>query len=387
MRSIFFCFCFFAAIRTYDQTAPAQHNTRTHSPTDTRLHTIQCLRDKNFPSIVIWSLGNEAGDGCNFVTCKAWINALDKTRPVQYEGGIASGEPPLLRGDGLGPITDIVCPMYATVAELEAIVANPNEKRPVILCEYTHAMGNSNGNIAEYYDAFNKHAQLQGGFIWDYVDQGLVHTDPKTGHKFWAYGGDFGAGSGAEDRQFCINGLVFPDRTPHPVMEECKYLMAPLKLTLDASNKTLAVLNKNYFIDTSAYIIHWERINDQRGVIASGDLELPAVAPQQTGTVALPAEATAPSADAVLGDFLRITYSLRSDAPWAPKGTVLGWEQFEVAAPHAAPKAASAPKMEALTVAEEGDLIRVQSKVFSAAVDRSTGQLVSYIDQATATEV
>eukprot|EP00899_Mesostigma_viride_P013021 jgi/Mesvir1/2171/Mv16681-RA.1 len=182
-------------------------------------------RDRNHPSIIIWSLGNESGYGCNTRAAREWVRRHDLSRPIQYEGGGA-----VMNGTGRMDVTDIICPMYAKVAALEKLVASASDPRPIILCEYSHAMGNSSGNLHLYWEAFRKHTQMQGGFIWDWVDQGLEKEDPATGARFWAYGGDFGETK--HDRQFCINGLVFPDRTPHPALEEARYLQQPVAMEL-----------------------------------------------------------------------------------------------------------------------------------------------------------
>ena len=187
-------------------------------------------RDKNHPSIIIWSLGNEAGDGPNFEATAAWIKGRDKTRPVQYE-----------RAE-LKPYTDIVCPMYARPRIMAAYAAVPRT-RPYIQCEYAHAMGNGTGNFQEYWDLFYTKRQLQGGFIWDWVDQGIrgpvpaqlgpgarrpdnplgemrLASPPKA--WYYAYGGDFGPPGTPSDDNFCCNGLVSPDRRPHPGLNQVK---------------------------------------------------------------------------------------------------------------------------------------------------------------------
>jgi beta-galactosidase len=190
-------------------------------------------RDKNHPSIILWSLGNESGHGSTHDAMYAWSKGFDPSRPVQYEGGGANTA-----------ATDIICPMYARVDEdqpFEAVpkwsikkwLSLPGEQRPLILCEYAHAMGNSLGSFNKYWDAFRAYPRLQGGFIWDWVDQGISKWD-EQGEHYWGYGGDFG--DNQNDRQFCINGLMFPDRTPHPALEEVKYCQQFLQFTLSPSS-------------------------------------------------------------------------------------------------------------------------------------------------------
>ncbi len=165
-------------------------------------------RDKNHPSIILWSLGNEAGDGTNFEATSAWIKQRDASRPVHYEQA------------RLKDHTDIYCPMYATPDHLEKY-ASGNPTKPLILCEYEHAMGNSVGEIQEYWDVIERYPVLQGGCIWDWVDQGLRKVDAQ-GRSFWAYGGDFGPKDVPSHGNFCCNGLVQPDRKPSPHLLEAK---------------------------------------------------------------------------------------------------------------------------------------------------------------------
>jgi len=161
-------------------------------------------RDKNHPSIIIWSLGNEAGDGVNFTATADWIRERDPSRPVHYE-----------RAE-LGPNTDIYCPMYERIPQIVEY-AETYDDRPLILCEYSHAMGNSNGNLKDYWDAIYSHERLQGGFIWDWVDQGLRQPVPGRPDEFYfAFGGDFEPPGVYHDDNFLMNGLVSADRVPHP---------------------------------------------------------------------------------------------------------------------------------------------------------------------------
>ncbi|MGF1688057.1 beta-galactosidase [Photobacterium japonica] len=230
-------------------------------------YTQMVLRDKNHPSIIIWSLGNESGHGSNHNAMYAWSKQFDPSRPVQYEGGGANST-----------ATDIIAPMYArvdTTIDDEAVpkwpikkwISLPNEHRPLILCEYAHAMGNSLGSFDQYWNAFREFPRLQGGFIWDWVDQGLSQKDANGTH-YWAYGGDFG--DEINDRQFCINGLVFPDRTPHPTLEEAKFCQRMITVALaehiqvSPSQATceLTVRNEYLFRATDNEMLHWSLLED-----------------------------------------------------------------------------------------------------------------------------
>jgi beta-galactosidase len=175
------------------------------------------LRDRNHPSIIAWSLGNESGHGSNHEAAAAWVRRTDPSRPLHYEGAI--------RFDWTAgaSVTDIVCPMYPSVAALVAHATSGRQRGPLIMCEYSHAMGNSNGTLAEYWDAIEATPGLQGGFIWEWRDHGLVQRLP-DGTTRHAYGGDFG--DTPNDGVFCIDGITFPDRSPKPGMSEHMHCLA-----------------------------------------------------------------------------------------------------------------------------------------------------------------
>ena len=191
-------------------------------------------RDKNHPCVITWSLGNEAADGDNFFAAYDWVKQRDPSRPVQYE---QAGE----RSN-----TDIVCPMYPSMEYMREYAARDNVDRPFIMCEYAHAMGNSTGNFREYFDIIRSSPHMQGGFIWDWVDQGLDAGDG-NGHHYWAYGGDFDASEYTHDENFCINGLVNPDRTPHPGLAEVKKVYQDIQIEPLGKNGKFRVHN-NFII-------------------------------------------------------------------------------------------------------------------------------------------
>ncbi len=222
-------------------------------------------RDKNHPSIVIWSLGNEAGDGPNFVATSAWIKSRDLSRPVHYERA------------GQEAHTDIVCPMYSPIDHLIGYARNV-QARPFILCEYAHAMGNSVGNLQDYWDVIEKYDHLQGGFIWDWVDQGLVKYDEK-GTKYWAYGGDFGPEDIPSDQNFCMNGLVNPDRTLHPSIYEVKKVYQSIKIkSVDFDQNSVLVENHYDFISLDRFVMKWTVLEDGNAIL-SGSSVLPTIVP------------------------------------------------------------------------------------------------------------
>lgn len=219
-------------------------------------------RDKNHPSVIIWSLGNECGQGENFRAAYELVKSLDPTRPVQFEQA------------GEDENTDIVCPMYPSIPHMKRYAARSNPGRPYIMCEYAHAMGNSTGNFQEYFDIVRSSPHMQGGFIWDWVDQGLL-TSREDGRPYWAYGGDLGGGGRHHDGNFCINGLVQPDRTPHPGLMEVKKVYQDILFSPGADPKEGEIVVSNGFHtrDLSEYDFGWQLMRDGE-VVATGPLNI-----------------------------------------------------------------------------------------------------------------
>lgn len=225
-------------------------------------------RDKNNPSIIIWSLGNEMGDGINNITNYEWIKERDTTRLVQCEQS------------GLKVHTDIYCPMYAQIPSIIKY-AESNPERPLILCEYSHAMGNSLGGIKDYWDTFKKYPVLQGGFIWDWVDQGLIKKD-KNGREFFAYGGDFGPKDIPSDGNFCCNGLIQPDRKPNPHAWEAKKVYEYITIdTINTQPGKITIYNNHDFISLDNYYLEWE-IKEEYEILRRGRIELNGIKPHDS---------------------------------------------------------------------------------------------------------
>ncbi|MGH0032011.1 MAG: glycoside hydrolase family 2 TIM barrel-domain containing protein, partial [Myxococcota bacterium] len=276
-------------------------------------------RDRNHPSILLWSLGNESGHGPNHDAMAGWMRAADPTRPLHYEGAI------MLDWSSGRAVTDVVCPMYAAP---EAIVAwakaRGDDPRPLVLCEYAHAMGNSCGGLEDYMDAFERHHPvLQGGFVWDWKDQGLLEHDAQ-GRPFFAYGGDFG--DRPNDANFCINGLVFPDGTPHPALWEHKKLAQPFAVrAVDAARGRFALENRQAFRD-----LRWLRARVETRldgeVVASARLALPDVPPGETRALRLRPGGLPKGRGGEV--HLRVVFETARELPWAPRGHEVGWEQF-----------------------------------------------------------
>lgn len=280
-------------------------------------------RDRNHPSIIIWSLGNESGHGASHDALYRWVKTTDPTRPVQYEGGGANTA-----------ATDIVCPMYARVDQdqpfpavpkwsIKKWVGMPDETRPLILCEYAHAMGNSFGGFAKYWQAFRAYPRLQGGFVWDWVDQALTKLD-ENGEPFWAYGGDFG--DTPNDRQFCMNGLVFPDRTPHPALYEAQRAQQFFQFQrVSTSPLAIEVTSEYLFRSTDNEVLRWSVTRDGE-VLAQGEVVL-AIAPQGTQRI----ELNCPPLAAQPGDvWLNVDIYQRDATSWSPAQHRCAWDQWQL---------------------------------------------------------
>jgi beta-galactosidase len=287
-------------------------------------------RDKNHPSIILWSLGNESGYGPNHDAMAGWIRGYDPSRPLHYEPGIflqnVPRQPSDKHFDAGYRVTDIVCPMYPTIdtiIEWATDKSHPDQRRPLILCEYSHAMGNSNGSLADYWDAFEKYPGLQGGFIWEWIDHGIKRKTAE-GEDYWAYGGDFG--DEPNDLNFVCDGLVWPDRTPHPAVAEFRYLAQPAKaVAFNPKTGVLRIKNKQDFATLGWLRAEWELKVD--GVArAHGKLPTLRTLPGQIQPVRLklPAWTQEPGQEA----FLHLRFASAAKTPWCPAGHVVGWEQF-----------------------------------------------------------
>lgn len=225
----------------FDPAWDAAHFDRTYSLVE---------RDKNHPSVIIWSLGNEASNGDVFKKTYEWVKERDETRPVQYEQAKET--------DG----TDIVCPMYASIDRIAEYALKSDIYRPLILCEYSHAMGNSSGNIKEYWETIREHRALQGGFIWDWVDQGIL-TQDENGNMYYAYGGDFDAKHYPHQENFCMNGVVWPDRTPSPQLFEVKKVYQDIHFQKkDLEKGMITITNEFAFTNLDAFQLRWELLKN-----------------------------------------------------------------------------------------------------------------------------
>ena len=267
-------------------------------------------RNYNHPSIIFWSLGNEAGYGSNFEAAYDWVKKEDPSRAVQYERSGYEGK------------TDIHCPMYLNYKDCIKYCEDDSKTKPLIQCEYAHAMGNSEGGFKEYWDLVRKYPKYQGGFIWDFVDQSCRWTG-KNGKMIYAYGGDFNRFD-ASDNNFCDNGLISPDRVPNPHMYEVGYFYQNIWTTAaDLKAGELNVYNENFFRDLSAYALEWEVMKNGT-VVRTGRVENLNVAPQQTAKIKLDLGKTCACAEWLLN----VRYVQKQREGLIPAGHIVAKDQL-----------------------------------------------------------
>ena len=277
-------------------------------------------RDKNQPSVIMWSLGNESGTGRNLAAMAAWARERDPSRPLHYEGDRSCAD------------VDVYSRMYPTHAEVDTIgrrqeppLDDPGldarrRAMPFILCEYAHAMGNGPGGLWEYQDLFERHPRCAGGFVWEWIDHGL-RTRTADGAELFAYGGDFG--EPLHDGNFVADGLLFPDRTPSPGLLELKKVVEPVRIASDPAG-AIRITNLHAFLDLSHLAFPWA-LEDEGIEVASGRLEVPPLAPEESTTVAPP---TLPPTDSE--SWLTIQAVLAADHPWADAGHEVAWGQLPI---------------------------------------------------------
>lgn len=318
-------------------------------------------RDKNHPSVVIWSMGNEAGDGVNFAAGYKWIHERDKSRPVHYERA------------GLGPNTDIYCPMYASIERIEKY-ASEKQERPLILCEYAHAMGNSTGNFQDYWDVIEKYDHLQGGFIWDWVDQGLVKKNEK-GEEYWAYGGDYGPEDVPSDQNFCLNGLVNPDRTSHPGLFEVKKVYQYVGIqSEDIENGKVRITNKYHFININDLNFNWAIMAENKAV-AQGTLSDINIPPGESKvvTIPIPKEPVKPGVEY----FLNFSVTTTMEKPLVSKGYEIASEQIKLPFYEKMEKT-DITTLPSLNLKDSKERLVVKGENFQISFNKTTGDMDSW---------
>ncbi len=342
-------------------------------------------RDKNHPSIIIWSMGNEAGYGPNFAAMSAWIRDFDPTRPIHYEGAQASIED---RNDPRDPYTvDFISRMYPRAEGLYEsqrdsrwpkgllLAKDTRDNRPVLYCEYAHAMGNAIGNLKEYWEEIYSNPRMVGGFIWDWVDQGL-HCKTDSGVTYIAYGGDFGDRPNSDD--FCLNGVVFADRSLPPKIREVKKIYQPIHIEMaDGSGSGVRLTNRYGFTNLNTLQGRWLLVCDGQ-ILQSGTLEPVDLAAGEQMEVTIP---LAPVTEYEPGAsyWLRVSFHLSEDTLWAKAGHEVAWQQmlYPVKTLQVPPiKTSSLPE---LKVTDTDETIRIAGQTFTAVFGRKAGTLISLV--------
>ncbi len=314
-------------------------------------------RDKNHPSIIGWSLGNEAGDGENFVASYQWIKERDDTRPIQYQEAWYEAH------------TDIVVPMYKNISFISEF-AEKEDERPLILCEYAHAMGNSVGNLQDYWDVIDAYPNLQGGFIWDWVDQTFARTNDQ-GVQIWAYGGDMGDPKHLNDSSFCANGLVYADRTPYPYLSEVKKVYQNVKFrSKDKKRGVFEVENDFFFTNTHAFDFQYAIYRDGVDVF-SKKLPSMSIAPQKSQEFSI-------NYPFAINDgheyHINFTVRRKSDHSLVPAGHIIAQEQIALTGRSVRKVAVNAHLGEEALSESEHD-ISIQTETWKVSINKTSGYI------------
>lgn len=319
-------------------------------------------RNKNYPSVTIWSLGNEAGNGYNFYQTYLWLKEKDKTlmnRPVNYERALWEWN------------TDMYVPQYPSAAWLEEI-GKEGSDRPVVPSEYAHAMGNSTGNFHGQWNAIYKYPHLQGGYIWEWIDHALLATD-KNGKPYWTYGGDYGTNM-PSDGNFVADGLIGPDQRPHPAMAEIKYNLQDIGFeAADLSKGEVKITNRFYFSDLSKYQIKY-RIYKNGTSIKEAILPV-TLAPQESKTVTIPVTGLQPQSGVEY--FVNFEVTSKEATQLVPSGHIVAYEQFQLPIT-AEKKEYKAPNAPALNIADQNGIVTISSSKVKFTLDTSKGLVTSY---------
>ncbi len=340
-------------------------------------------RDKNHPSVIIWSLGNESGTGPNHAAASTWVKEFDPTRPIHYEGAQGDPRSPAYQAKGkpeygqnlylANPTdrwyVDFISRMYPTLDQLKGLSESPYIHRPIMMCEYLHSMGNSSGNLQDYWDLIRSKKNLMGGFIWDWIDQGIARTDDK-GRKYWAYGGDFG--DKPNDANFCINGIISPDRTVKPATEECKYVFQPVSVVpYNLDKMQFRMINRFSFRNLEDLDIRWTLVENGKS-IGTGTLGVFPVMPGESRLFAVEQDLSKCTGEV----WLDVSVKLAKDELYAKRGHEIAKEQFlVVAAKPSQPVATSVPVQ---VIEDSENSLVLGAKVFKVTIDKQTGYLSKY---------
>lgn len=328
-------------------------------------------RDKNFPSIIFWSLGNEAGSGPNHAAMSGWMKAYDPSRPIHYEGAQRNWNSK--EKETYDPFyVDMYSRMYNPLEQMIELAEN-GDSRPVMYCEYAHSMGNSSGNLVKFWEAFRKYPRFIGGYVWDWVDQGLK-MKTEDGKEYYGVGGDHG--EPIHDGHFCLNGIVMPDRSLKSATWEFKKVMQNIRTeAMDLTNGKIKVNNTYSFTPLNEFDINWQLMENgiaiQKGKIAP--LNTP---PMGSSDLVIPFKTPKPKAGAEY--FLRVHFSLNRNKSWADKGHEVAWDEYKI--PFTIPTVVPAvdKNMKPLQLTDTNNEIVINGKGFSFAFDKKTGLLNSW---------
>lgn len=344
-------------------------------------------RDKNNPCVISWSLGNESGTGPAFAAAAAWVRDFDPSRFIHYEGaqgdptdphyvedaGFELGKWPSMANPDDPDYVDVISRMYPDLSQLMAISYSPHINRPVVMCEYLHAMGNSIGGLGNFWDSIRSRPNLIGGFIWDMKDQGLLkkHTNGQT---FFAYGGDFG--DIPNDQNFCLNGVFAADRTPNPHAWECKYVFQPVVFeAADLANGQVRIINRFAFSSLDQYEIRWS-VSENGKMLQFGVLTTQSIAQESAVVVPLPLKKINFKDDAEY--WVRLSLHEKADRPWCAKGYEVAKEQLLLKGKTVAQSSVASAAKDKVAVTESNDKILVSGKRFTAEIAKGNGMLRSY---------
>lgn len=322
-------------------------------------------RDKNNACVIMWSLGNESGYGANHIAMAQWIKSRDEARLIHYESAA-----PGYRGNPYTDCLDIESRMYSSVSYIENYAQDSNHTKPLFLCEYSHAMGNGPGDLQDYWDVIYKYPKLMGGCVWEWVDHG-VKTTSADGHTYYAYGGDFG--EQPHDGNFCLDGLVYPDRTPHIGLLELKKVISPLRVTAgDLASGQIRVTNLYDFRDLSHVRLVWT-VEQDGTVVQQGEIADLVIAPHQSQLITLPYALPASSSSAY---YLHIRFVLVHDTAWGQQGHEVTFEQFALPVTRTLQSSSpqsSSPNIAAMNCERIGHVMHIRGFDFAYAFDMFEG--------------
>lgn len=319
------------------------------------------LRDKNHPSILIWSLGNESGSGANQAAMAGWIRYYDPFRPIQYE----SGDPSSL-------ISDIRVPMYPDLKWAAREVQDPADRRPMIMCEYAYAKGNSNGNVWKFWECVRNYPRFQGGFVWALTDKTLIYRD-ETGEPHWGYGGDFNENVVDSTPDMCLDGILTPDLEPHPGALELKIQQSPIEIRQKPGRpEEITLVNGFCWKNMEEYQLLW-RVEKNGSSIQSGCVENLEAEPDQETELRLPLETETMDPDS---DYtLNLSVVLKEDQWWAPKGYPVFWKQFVLQKKRTKKQEKSGGSLKTSVL---GDVIKMEDGETAVVFDTKAGRITEW---------